>query len=458
MTQLTRRSFLAAAAAATTRPFAALAASSEVDVAIVGAGAAGIAAARRIVAAGQRVALLEAADRVGGRCITDTRIFGVPFDRGAHWIAEPDVNPLAKLAPRPGFDIYPAPPGQKVRVARRYAREGEMEDFLAAWVRAGRALSEAGRKADVACAQALPKDLGDWRPIVEFALGPYAFGKDLADLSAADYAKSAERGTLAFCRQGAGALLARLAANLPVQLSAPVTRIDWSRGLDLETEKGRISARAAIVTVSTNVLTAGKIKFTPDLPKRQLDAAAKLGLGSYDHIALELAGNPLNLQSDEIVFEKSDSRRTAGLLANVGGTSVSLLDVGGRFGRELAAQGEPAMIAFAGDWLANLFGSDIKKAIKRTHATQWNQEPFALGAASAAAPGAQSARRILAEPLGNKIWLAGEAVHETLWGTVGGAWESGERTAEAVLRRLGVLKEPEQPKRPPPPKKSPRRR
>jgi Flavin containing amine oxidoreductase len=140
---------------------------------------------------------------------------------------------------------------------------------------------------------------------------------------------------------------------------------------------------------------------------------------------------------------------------------LSLLDVGGRFGRELAAEGGPAMIAFAGDWLANLFGADIKKAIKRTNATQWNQEPFVLGAFSAAAPGGQPSRRILAEPLGNKIWFAGEAVHETLWGTVGGAWESGERTAETVLRRLGVLKEPEPATRPPPkgpPKKSPRRR
>jgi hypothetical protein len=64
----------------------------------------------------------------------------------------------------------------------------------------------------------------------------------------------------------------------------------------------------------------------------------------------------------------------------------------------------------------------------------------------------------LGEPLANKIWFAGEAVHETLWGTVGGAWESGERTAEAVLRRLGVLKEPEPAKRPAPKKPPPRRR
>ena len=95
------------------------------------------------------------------------------------------------------------------------------------------------------------------------------------------------------------------------------------------------------------MLTAGKIKFTPDLPKRQLDAAAKLKLGSYDHVMLELPGNPLGLRADELVFEKSDSDRTASIFANVSGTSLCMVDVAGSFGRGLAAQGEDAMIDFA---------------------------------------------------------------------------------------------------------------
>ena len=59
---------------------------------------------------------------------------------------------------------------------------------------------------------------------------------------------------------------------------------------------------------------------------------------------------------------------------------------------------------------------------------------------SAAAPGAQFSRRILTEPIG-AMYLAGEATHETLWGTVDGAWESGERAADAALRRIGGVKE-----------------
>ena len=75
-----------------------------------------------------------------------------------------------------------------------------------------------------------------------------------------------------------------------------------------------------IVTVSTNVLAGGKIEFKPELPKRQLDAAAKLSLGSFDHIALDMPGNPLGLQRDDLVFEQSSGARTAALLANVSGT------------------------------------------------------------------------------------------------------------------------------------------
>ena len=145
MAGVTRRSFLAASASALAAPALGAPASGEVDAVIVGAGAAGIAAARRMAAAGRRFILVEAAPRVGGRCITDTRAFGVPFDRGAHWIYTPDINPVAKLSARTGLDVYPAPPGQKVRVGRRNAREGELEDFLAALVRSNRAIVEASR-------------------------------------------------------------------------------------------------------------------------------------------------------------------------------------------------------------------------------------------------------------------------------------------------------------------------
>jgi monoamine oxidase len=209
----------------------------------------------------------------------------------------------------------------------------------------------------------------------------------------------------------------------------------------VETPAGRIAARAVIVTVSSNVLAAGNIKFTPELPKRQLDAAAKLSLGSYDRIALQLPGNPLGLARDESVIEQSNSTRTALLSANIAGTSLCLIDVAGSFGRDLSSQGEKAMVAFAMEWLTKLFGYDLPAAVKKSSVTRWNASPFVLGAMSVAAPGGQGSRKILTEPSGT-LFLAGEATHETLWGTVDGAWESGERAAEAALKKIGALTEP----------------
>ena len=433
-----RRIFLAGSAAlASTPALGAVAASGETDVAIIGAGTAGIAAARKVAAAGRRFALIEASDRVGGRCFTESRTFGVPYDRGAHWLHMPDLNPLAKLNPRgSGLDVYPAPPGQKLRIARRNAREGEMEDYLASIVRANRAIQDSARgKSDLSCAQALPKDLGTWRESVEFALGPFGCGKNLDDVSAMDFARSLERDIDAFCRQGLGALVAKLAEGIPVQLRMPVTQLQSTRNtVEIETARGRIHARAAIVTVSTGVLLAERIKFAPALPKRQIDALAKLSLGSYDHVALELANNPLQLRNDDLVFEKASGARTAALLANVSGTPLCMIEVGGKFGAELSQAGETAMIDFATGWLADLFGADVKKAIGRKHATRWNAEPFTLGAFSAAGVGGQGGRKVLMEPVRDRLFFAGEAVHETLWGTAGGAWESGERAAEAALK------------------------
>jgi hypothetical protein len=158
MTRLSRRSFLTASAALATGPaFAAgTAATPPVDVVIIGAGAAGIAAARRIAAAGRKLVVIEAADHVGGRCVTDTRTFGVPYDRGAHWIHAPDFNPLMRLTVRRGLEVYPAPAGQKVRIGRRYAREGEQEDFLTVPARRRcRTISATGGRRSISCSALL---------------------------------------------------------------------------------------------------------------------------------------------------------------------------------------------------------------------------------------------------------------------------------------------------------------
>jgi monoamine oxidase len=440
MTGLSRRTFLAASAATLGAPAVVLAQGlSNVDVAVVGAGAAGIAAARRIVAAGRSCLLLEASDRIGGRCFTDTRTFGIPWDRGAHRLYAADINPLARRARDAGLEIRPAPPGPKLRIGPRVAREAELEQYFAALVRTRRALAEAAEEErDVAAARALPKDLGEWRPAVEFALGPFACGKNLDEASVQDLARAAERDGDAVVRPGYGALMEKLAEGLPVRLATPVTRIATWRGVSyVETPRGTLQARAVIVTASTNVLAGGKIKFEPALPKPHLEAMTKLALGSYERIAVELGGGLPDVGPDELVLDKAKDARTAALRANIGGTPLCCIDVAGKFGRGLAAQGAAAMAAFAVDWLAGLFGADTRKAVRRTHTTGWGANPWALGAFSCAVPGAQGARRTLAEPVRERIHFAGEAASEAQWGTVEGAWSSGDSAAGAALKRLG---------------------
>jgi monoamine oxidase len=446
---ITRRDFLSASAALATgsvlgRRAWAAPLPRETDIVVIGAGAAGIAAARRIQAANRKVIVLEAAGQIGGRCITDTATFDVPFDRGARWMHNPDTNPMVKLARGAGLDVVPAPLGQKIRIGRRNARAGEVEELLATLVRANRAIDDASRgRVDVSCASALPRDLGDWAGTIEFLLGANATGKDLKDLSAIDKMRAQDRSAALACRQGLGTLIAKLGDGLPVSLGTAATRISWSgRDVTVETQAGKIAARAAIITVSSNVLASGNIKFAPDIPKRHLDAASKLSLGSYDHIVLQLPGNPLGLARDDVVIEQSKDARTAFLFANMGALSLCSIDVAGSFGRDLSSQGEAAMVAFAVEWLSKLFGSEVAKAVKKSSATRWNTAPFALGAMSAAIPGGQPSRKILIEPIGS-LFLAGEAAHETLWGTVDGAWESGERAAEAALRKIGAIKDPE---------------
>jgi NAD(P)-binding Rossmann-like domain/Flavin containing amine oxidoreductase len=274
MPSLSRRSFLAASAMLEARPSFAQKqkpASDDADVIIVGAGAAGIAAARRLTAEKVKVIVVEAQDRIGGRCVTDTKIFGVPFDLGAHWIA---------------------PRWQSVRIGPRRARDAELDLLLATQVRAQRAMREPIKsKTDVPASRMLPQDFGVWRPTLEFMFGLLTVGKDLNEVSAFDLARAAERAGDAFSPQGYGALLARLASGLNIRRSRPVRLMAWGKSTVLETEESLWYARGSIVTCSTNVLLGQDIEFIPSLPKRVKDAAAQLALGSLDHIALDLAGN-----------------------------------------------------------------------------------------------------------------------------------------------------------------------
>lgn len=406
----------------------------EPDVVVIGAGAAGIAAARRLVAAGRSVTVLEAKDRTGGRCVTDTTMFGLPMDLGAHWIHAPADNPLVPLARQAGFDLYDDPDRPRLVVKGREPREGEREAFASALRRSQRAILEAGEAGrEISVAEALPRDLRDWLPTIEFLKGAWDSGKETREISCVDFYNALETRDL-FCRQGYGAILARLAEGLPVRLSTPVTRIDWSgRGVSVETPAGMVRARAAIVTVSTAVLGSGAIRFSPALPRRQQEAVQQLTCGAYEHLIVRLPGDPMGAKPDEPFVVKADTAATAKPLARIAGSDWWYLDIGGRFARDLVAAGPAAMKAFAAEFVGNEFGPQARRVMEDVHVTAWTADPFVRGAWSVAGPGATPQRSRLAEPVGQRLVIAGEATDEGLWGTVGGAWASGERAAAQVL-------------------------
>ena len=448
---------MAGAAALSAAPaLGAIPASGEVEIAIVGAGAAGIAAARRVAAAGRRYALLEATGRIGGRVRSTRGKFNVPHDLGAYRLYGGARNPVLESGRAEPLRLFQPPPGRRLYVGGREARDNEYDDFTAALRSASRAIvatGEAGQ--DVAAARVLP-ELPAWQASVAFVLGPLLCSKDLEQVSTVDFARAEERVEDIACRDGLGAVLAAAARPLAVELDTAVTGVDAERGaIVLHTARGNLRARAVVLTASTNVLTSGRIAFKPALPKRVADALAELSLGAYDRIVFELRGNPFGFRADERILFKVEDARAAALVGRVNGGELAYADVAGGFARQLAQSGDAATRAFLSEFLTTQFGAEAPGKIGTSEIVRWSAEPFVLGGFSAAAPGAAASRRLLLPPVADRLFLAGEAVHETRWGTLGGAWASGERAADAALAY--VAKASVAPASPPPPRRKKKR-
>jgi monoamine oxidase len=334
--------------------------------------------------------------------------------------------------------LFQPPPGRRLYVGGREARDNEYDDFTAALRRASRAIvatGEAGQ--DVAAARVMP-ELPDWQASISFVLGPLLCSKDLEQVSTVDFARAEERVEEVACRDGLAAVLAAAARPLAVELDTAVTGIDLGQrgAIVLQTARGALRARAVVLTASTSLLASDAIAFKSPLPKRTADALADLSLGAYDRIVFELPGNPFQFRADERILFRVDDARAAALVGRVNGSDLAYADVAGGFARELARGGDAAMRAFLSDFLTVQFGTEAPGKIGASEIVRWSAEPFVRGAISAAAPGAASSRRVLMQPVADRLFLAGEAAHETRWGTVGGAWISGERAADAALKYL----------------------
>jgi len=430
---LTRRGFAGALAATAAGALSRPSFANNPEVIVIGAGMAGIAAARVVQESRHSVVLLEARGRIGGRTYTESNTFGFPYDHGAAWFEAAGRNPLVPLARGLGHELVRDPESVSVYLG---GREGDAERYERIQRSAERRIDRLARTSgDIAISEALQaRD-----PLERLAyaqIGPLDAGAELDRLSALDYNRQADGGML-LSAQGMGAFVQQYGAGLPVRTGVRVHRVDWSGPrVAVETQQGTLSAPAVIVTVPVSVLAAGDIAFSPALPAQKQEAIAGLPMGSYNRIALSFSRRVI----DEKPFTTLNALTRAG--AAIYGMlrpfqrELAIVCVGGDHGRALEAAGERAMIAFAGDALVEIYGVDLRGAIDRAHATQWGADPWSRGAYSAALPGHADKRETLGHALNERLFFAGEATDPKWAARVTGAWTSGQRAGREAVAAL----------------------
>lgn len=405
------------------------------DVVVIGAGAAGIAAAKQLQAAGRSVIVLEARGRLGGRTFTDSAL-GPSYDAGAMFIHWAERNPWTEIArelgvPTPneswggGFQLFvDGKPMAASDRARRRGAFGEIDRRLETADLQGRDLSIAE----------LLADLGpELAPVAASGL-LLSIGEESARISARDYQRL-WAGEDYVVPSGYGNLVARYAAGLDIRLSQAATAIDWSgTGVAVTTASGTLRARACIVTVPVGVLKAGAIRFVPELPARTRDALAGIGMGALTKIALKVEGERFGIAPGTSYFEAGANGRLMNFDLFPGDQDLVIGYCGGDYARELSQSGPEAARSHVVDLLTSMIGGAFRKAAGPVSFPAWWTDPFSLGSYSVCLPGHASARDALAEPIGERLWLAGEATAGGGAMTAGGATLAGRSAAAAVAR------------------------
>jgi monoamine oxidase len=411
---------------------------SSLDVAIVGAGSAGLSAARVLMAAGKQVAVMEAMSRVGGRAFAESETFGVPFDWGCAWIHSADRNPYFPLARKWGFTLAEHDDSlDRIYYGSRRFSEKEMKQVDVVFDEIVGANKKAARSRDGAVSSVRAIRAPEEQVAATY-IGPMDMAVDLDELSIRDYADQAPLEPNYLVREGFGSVVRRMGEGVPVSLETPVKRIrHGGPGVVLETAKGDVSARACIVTVSTGVLRAEAIMFDPPLPEWKQQAIADVPMAMLAKVPLLLDGERFGLKPFEDVHFEQPSNQDIYFLAFPFDFNLMIGFVGGGFGWEMSAAGREVAVDFATSALKRMFGADAAKHILRGDLSRWAGNPWVRGAYSAARPGRTVARRELGRPVANRLFFAGEALAGEFAQTCGGAALSGQATARAVLKVLG---------------------
>lgn len=406
------------------------------DVIVVGAGAAGLSAAKALQARGLDVIVLEADDHIGGRCITDTTTFSTPFDRGGSWLHSAPINPLAKLAGDAGEDLHKAPwLWNWVHTPDGPSKQADMPAYAAYQDQMWAKVNAAGQGADdLPIASALPAS--PWRDTAKHWVAQMQ-GGDADVVSAADVSRYADADGDWLVAGGLGAFVRRLHGDVPVRLNCPVTKIDYSgQGVRVATPDGAVQAKRLVLTVSTGVLAAEKIEFAPALPPEKQAAVSQLPMGLLNKVGIEFDPGWAGANQGQMADYATGGDAFCTLLFGFNDTSLAVGFLGGRYGDEVEAAGPGAATDFCIGALRAIFGGDIDKHIRRTDETAWRGNPHTLGSYSYAIPSGADARAVLAAPLGDRLFFAGEATMPDAYATVHGAWRSGVIAADAVALSL----------------------
>lgn len=409
-----------------------------VDVAIIGAGAAGLGAAHALKDTGLSAIVLEARDRLGGRAWTVQASPEVTFDVGCGWLHSADKNSFVAIAKRLGFEINTDLPPWGDRAFGDAFPEAERKEFVRAIDEFYERIWEAAEQGEDAPASFYLEPGNRWNPMID-AISTYVNGCELDQVSLLDMEAYEDTYFNWRVRAGYGTLIAAYGAPCPVALNCNVALIDHSgKRIRLETSRGTIEAEAVIVTVPTNLIADEAIRFSPALPVK-VDAARGLPLGVDDKVTLALDGAE--------AFPVEGNLRGATMRTEMGTYHIRpfgqpCIDgfFGGRFARELEDAGDGAFAAQSIDEIAAFLGNDIRRKLRPLRESRWAHDPFARGSYSHALPGHAGDRAVLAAPVDGRLFFAGEATSPNFFSTAHGARDSGERAAKEALAVLGTAR------------------
>ena len=408
---------------------------SSVDVAVIGAGAAGIAAARALAGHPVTVAVLEARDRLGGRAHT-LEAEGVGLDMGCGWLHSADENLLSVMAENAGYGIDRTPPPWETQAFNHEMTPGAQQDFGDAFAAFEDRVAQAASRGDDGPASELFDPASPWNGRID-AISGALNGARFKEVSIKDYDAYRDTGVNWRVVGGYGRFIAAMGEDLPVVLDCAVSRID-RRGptLKLETTRGVVEAKTVIITAPTDLIAREALRIDPPVPEL-LDAAAGVPLGLASKVHMTVTGAE-DFPKDSQLWGRQDTADTGGYHLRPYGRAM----IEGYFGADLAwaleAEGERAFFDFATEELVALLGSDMRKRLGFVAATMWGADPWSHGSYSHALPHHADNRARMKTPIERRIFIAGEATAEAFYGTAHGAWMEGERAAMQALSVLGL--------------------